>query len=438
MSVLPALPSDWKAPESFLSVSAFSAPVKRQIEPVGPGFLAHARRTLRNRTWSEDEKIQAEQNVKKADDGNDADLLEEEPEDPALYKLEPRDWKNQDHYAVLGITKLRYNATEEQIRIAHRRKVLKHHPDKKAAQGQLNEDGFFKCIQKAFELLMDPVRRRQFDSVDKAADVAPPSKKSKGDFIELWKPFFDAYARFSNVQPVPSLGSMESTKAEVDGFYSFWYQFDSWRSFEYLDEDVPDDSSNRDNKRYIERKNKAARQKHKTDDTARLRRLVDEALNSDPRIKMFKDAEKKAKEQAKWEKEAGARAAKEAEEKAKAEAEKAKAEAEKAAKDAKEAGKKSKEAAKNAKKKNKRAIRNSAKDVNYFADGEASASQIDNVLNDIDALIEKFDDVQLQEVATKVGGITDVAAVKSVFEEASASLVSSGKLSSGSLKFFSV
>lgn len=437
MSVtLPALPSDWKASESFSAVSAFTAPVKRQMEPVGPGFLAHARRTLRGRTWSEDEKIQAQQNVKKVEEVNEADLLEEEPEDPALMKLDPKDWKSQDHYEVLGITKLRYKATEDQIRIAHRRKVLKHHPDKKAAQGAVDEDGFFKCIQKAFEILMDPVKRRQFDSVDEAANVAPP-KKLTGDFIKSWKPVFDAEARFSRNQPVPSLGSMESTKPEVDGFYSFWYNFDSWRSFEYLDEDVPDDTSNRDNKRYIEKKNKTARQKHKTEDTARLRRLVDDALNNDPRIRLFKEAEKKAKEQRKWEREAGARAAAEAEKKAKEEAEKAKEEAERAAKESREAGKKSKEAAKNAKKKNKRAIRGAAKDVNYFTAGTASAAQIDNVLSDIDSLVDKFDDVQLQDVATKVGGVTDADAVKAAFEGAAAALVADGKLTASSLKFFS-
>lgn len=435
---LPPLPSDWKAAESFSAVSAFSSPVKRQIEPVGPGFLAHARRTLRGRTWSEDEKIQALQNVKKVEEVNEADLLEEEPEDPNLSKLDPKDWKSQDHYEVLGITKLRYKATEDQIRIAHRRKVLKHHPDKKAAQGAPDEDGLFKCIQKAFEILMDPPKRRQYDSVDEAADVAPP-KKTTGDFIKLWKPVFDAEARFSRNTPVPSLGTMESSKPEVDGFYSFWYNFDSWRSFEYLDEDVPDDTSNRDNKRFIEKKNKTARQKHKTEDTARLRRLVDDALNSDPRIRLFKENEKKAKEQRKWEREAGARAAAEAEKNAKEQAEKAKADAERQAKESREAGKKSKEAAKNAKKKNKRAIRGAAKDINYFSGTEtASASQIEKVLSDIDSLVDKFDDVQLQDVAKQIGGVTDGAVVKAAFESAASSLVSAGKLSKASLKFFTV
>lgn len=58
--------------------------------------------------------------------------------------------QNQDHYAVLGLSKYRYKATDEQIKKAHRKKVLRHHPDKRAAKssGQNVDDSFFKCIQK--------------------------------------------------------------------------------------------------------------------------------------------------------------------------------------------------------------------------------------------------------------------------------------------------
>ena len=50
--------------------------------------------------------------------------------------------------------------------------------------GQRDEnDNFFKCIQKATDLLLDPVRRRQFDSVDEAADVEPPTKKLQGSNV---------------------------------------------------------------------------------------------------------------------------------------------------------------------------------------------------------------------------------------------------------------
>jgi len=44
------------------------------------------------------------------------------------------------------------------------------------------------------------------------------------------------------VQPVPGLGTMDATKAEVEEFYDFWYNFDSWRSFEWLDKEVNEGS----------------------------------------------------------------------------------------------------------------------------------------------------------------------------------------------------
>ncbi len=58
--------------------------------------------------------------------------------------------------------------------------MLKHHPDKKAGttssttnslylagvNQNTNDDAFFKCIQKAHEVLTNVEKRRQFDSVD--------------------------------------------------------------------------------------------------------------------------------------------------------------------------------------------------------------------------------------------------------------------------------
>jgi len=65
-----------------------------------------------------------------------------------LLQSDPKKWKELDQYAVLGLSHLRYLASEDQIKIAHRKKVLKHHPDKKANSGDSNDDAFFKCIQK--------------------------------------------------------------------------------------------------------------------------------------------------------------------------------------------------------------------------------------------------------------------------------------------------
>lgn len=45
-----------------------------------------------------------------------------DPDDAGYFKylmsLDPKDWKNQDHYKVLGLSKLRWRASEAHIRSA--------------------------------------------------------------------------------------------------------------------------------------------------------------------------------------------------------------------------------------------------------------------------------------------------------------------------------
>lgn len=74
------------------------------------------------------------------------------------------------------------------------------------------------------------------------------------------------------------MGHIDSSKEEVEGFYDFWYNFDSWRSFEWLDKEVNEGSDSRDDKRYTEKKNKAERARRKKEDIAKVRGLVDLAL----------------------------------------------------------------------------------------------------------------------------------------------------------------
>ncbi|KAB5546843.1 DnaJ domain-containing protein [Coniochaeta sp. 2T2.1] len=434
---LPKLPEGWAAEKDFKTVGKLSAATQRTIEPVGPHFLAHARRARHKRTFSEDDRIQAQEKAKNVEEDEDSEISE--AEDPMMLQREAKDWKSQDHYQVLGLSKYRYKATEDQIKKAHRKKVLKHHPDKKAASGRTEDDNFFKCIQKAFEVLLDPVKRRQFDSVDEKADVEPPTKKelqakNGKNYYKLWNNVFKAESRFSKVHPVPQFGDENSNKEEVENFYNFWYSFDSWRTFEYLDEDVPDDNENRDQKRHTERKNANARKKRKVEDNARLRKILDDCSASDERIKKFRQeanaaknkkrldreaAEKKAAEEAKAKKEAEEKAAKEAEEKAKLD---------------REANKKAKEAAKTAVKKNKRVLKGSVKDANYFAAGDASAATIDAVLNDVDLIVAKIDPDEIAALAAKLNGLKVADEIKGVWAGEVKRLVEAGKVKEGEVK----
>ncbi|KAL1745402.1 DnaJ domain-containing protein, partial [Schizophyllum fasciatum] len=380
------------------SRTASAAPVHaRKLVPAGPAFINYARLKLHHNfdldthdkhLETEKQKLEA---LNAANGSGEDDLgVGDEPESAELLSLDPKEWKKHDYYAVLGLSHLRINATPEQIKIAHRKKVLKHHPDKKVSTStpqetssiftnlNTNDDAFFKCIQKAHEVLTNPEKRRQFDSVDptvldeeeddpKEKDFAKNKRKLDDKaFFDTFAPIFARESRFSRKQPVPQLGHADSSKEEVEGFYDFWYSFDSWRSFEWLDKEVNEGSDSRDDKRYTEKKNKTERARRKKEDTARLRGLVDLALSLDPRIKRIKEEEKAARAAKKAGRSGTATPNKKAEEEA------AKKAAEEEAKRKEEEEKKTREDAKKAKAKAANEAKKARRAQRAAADGAAA------------------------------------------------------------------
>lgn len=225
-----------------------------------------------------------------------------------LTSLDPRNWKEQDHYAVLGLKHVRYNAADEDIKRAYRKCVLKHHPDKRGGEKVDPECDYFGSIVKAYEILGDPIKRRSYDSVDKYFDDSVPevNKQTKKNFFTEFGAVFQRNARWSNNRPVPELGDANSDRETVEEFYDFWYNFDSWREFSYLDEEDKEKGEDRYERKWIEKQNKVERQKRKKEENARIRSLVDSAYACDPRIPKFKaedkerkNAKKKAAEDAK-------------------------------------------------------------------------------------------------------------------------------------------
>jgi Ca-activated chloride channel family protein len=71
-----------------------------------------------------------------------------------------------DYYTMLGIMR---NATQEEIRRAYLKAVQRLHPDKNVNPG---ETEMFLDVQQAYEVLMDPKRRAQYDAI-----LPPESKK---------------------------------------------------------------------------------------------------------------------------------------------------------------------------------------------------------------------------------------------------------------------
>lgn len=338
--------------------------VKRKVECAGAAFI----RYYSIKCHGDDALL----STSKANEKTEEVIFDDDVE--YLRSLDPKDWKMQDHYAVLGMKDLRYKATDDDIKRAYRQKVLKHHPDKRKALGEdvRSDDDYFTCITKAYETLGTPSKRRSYDSIDPTMDdsIPTPAEIKKEGFYKVFSKCFDLNARWSEKKNVPVLGDENSTREHVDRFYAFWYEFESWREFSYLDEEEKEKGQDREERRWIEKQNKAARAKLKKEEMTRIRTLVDLAYTNDPRLQRFKQEEKDKKLAAKRARQDAVQAKKAEEERLIKEAQLAKQKAEEAERARLEAARAEREQQKKNLRKERKALRDFCKSNNYYAQNE--------------------------------------------------------------------
>ena len=90
-----------------------------------------------------------------------------------------------DYYAILGVAP---NAAEDEIKRVYRRLALRHHPDRNPGDRRAEER--FKEISEAYAVLMDPARRREYDSLRRArAEGARPREPGWRD-EEIFRDLF--------------------------------------------------------------------------------------------------------------------------------------------------------------------------------------------------------------------------------------------------------
>ncbi|KAG9151809.1 hypothetical protein Leryth_002092 [Lithospermum erythrorhizon] len=284
-------------------VSSNSLPIKAlKLEPAGHSFHSAALRL-----FGCVEEKDAKDEKQEASSGKDQDTAHTfDSYSNKGKKKSGSGEQQQDHYALLGLSHLRYLATEDQIRKAYREVALKHHPDKQASlllaektesakQAKKDEiESHFKAIQEGYEVLMDPVRRRIYDSTDEFDDEIP-TDCAPHEFYKVFGPAFMRNGRWSVTQPIPSFGDDSTPIQQVDQFYNFWYSFKSWREFPHADEFDLEQAESRDHKRWMERQNAKLSEKARKEEAVRIRSLVDSAYKRDPRILRRKDEEKAEK-----------------------------------------------------------------------------------------------------------------------------------------------
>lgn len=162
-------------------------------------------------------------------------------------------------------------------------------------------------------------------------------------------------------------GDEDANREHVDNFYNFWYSFESWREYSYLDEEDKDKGQDREERRWIDKQNKAVRIKRKKEEMSRIRSLVDLSYNNDPRIVRIKNEEKEKKQAAKRARMSVAQAQRAEEERIVKEAQLAKEKAEQAEQKRIEQIRLEKEQQKRAMKKERKTLRDMAKENNYYS-----------------------------------------------------------------------
>ncbi|KAK9787621.1 hypothetical protein WJX73_010169 [Symbiochloris irregularis] len=309
--------------------SPLAAPVKQDSkEAAGLAFHAIARRQSGLDVETEPE-VEAEEAVKTDADttaGNKVPL-DDQPPPGTEYRSKGKKKKKKsdqtDHYALLGLQQERWTATEAQIKLAYRKQALECHPDKAGAAvadevTKLVIESKFRAVQEAYDILSDPARRREYDSVDDFDDSLPVDC-SPADFFKVFAPAFRRNSRWSVTQPVPEVGDDSTSYADADKFYNFWFSFRSWREFPHPDEEETEQAESREERRWIERYNSKLREGGKKEEKRRLKEFVEAAYKRDPRILRQREFERSERDRKKREKQDAARARVEAEQRAAAE-----------------------------------------------------------------------------------------------------------------------
>lgn len=209
-----------------------------------------------------------------------------------------------NHYEALGLKEIGVEATEKEIKTAYRKMALIYHPDKqeKKEGASKDTDPMWLKVQEAYETLTDPEKRRRYDSTMEFDDTIPGDDVEPEAFYDTFGRVFKRNAYWSVKKPVPDLGDETTPIKKVMRFYDFWDGFESWRDFTVEDEYNLEDADNRYERRYMEKENKRMKGDLLKKERQRVKKLVEAARNSDPRVIQARKEEEEKREKVRLEK----------------------------------------------------------------------------------------------------------------------------------------
>jgi DnaJ family protein C protein 2 len=96
----------------------------------------------------------------------------------------------------------------------------------------------------------------------------------------------------------PSLGNNDTPSEEINSFYKFWTNFESWRCFDHFaknSHEMIKQAPDRYERRELEKENATEIKKHSKKEHARIIKLVETGRELDPRLRRIakEAAEKK-------------------------------------------------------------------------------------------------------------------------------------------------
>ena len=102
--------------------------------------------------------------------------------------------EKRDYYDILGVSK---RATDEQLKIAFRKKALEYHPDRNKSK---DAEGKFKEINEAYQILSDSEKRAKYDQFGHAGVTGAAASAGFGGFGDIFDSFFGGSQSSSNTK----------------------------------------------------------------------------------------------------------------------------------------------------------------------------------------------------------------------------------------------